>query len=145
MYHIVKMNEKIEQIADIYNLDIDEIKSCNQHIRNWDGLIAGTKLLLPAIPRVLRDELNDVEPFIEEYYPKISDFEMVNKKNDENDPSLPKNDKPETIIEGKQPPSSSTNKLNHPKSSIFYNGYYYPNSYPFPYYPYYRKRKNKQK
>ena len=49
MYHIVRMNEKLEQIALTYNLSVEEIKSNNQHIRDWGKLVAGTKLILPAI------------------------------------------------------------------------------------------------
>lgn len=49
----------------------DEIQTLNQHISNWHKLIPGTKLRLPDIPETLKNELDDVEPFIEDYYPKI--------------------------------------------------------------------------
>jgi LysM repeat protein len=71
-YHIVRTDEKISDIAQIYNLSVNEIESINAHIRSWDKLIPGTKLRLPAIPEQVRLEVDDTEPFIEDYYPKIS-------------------------------------------------------------------------
>lgn len=77
--HIVRVNEKIEKIANLYNLTVDEIKKINTHIRDWNNLLPGTKLRLPEISDMLNDEINNVEPFIEEYYPKI-DKDIYNKK-----------------------------------------------------------------
>ena len=71
-FHIVRMDEKIEKIALSYQLDIDEIKANNKYIKDWNHLIPGTKLRLPEISNVLNDELDNYEPFIEEYYPKLS-------------------------------------------------------------------------
>ena len=42
--HIVRVNEKIERIANLYNLTVDEIKKINTHIRDWNNLLPGTKL-----------------------------------------------------------------------------------------------------
>lgn len=146
-YHIVRMNEKISQIALTYNLEVEEITSLNQHVRDWDHLIAGTKLNLPAIPNSLSDEINDVEPFIEEYYPKINSqneytpqevSEVVeNKQNESNN----ENELVKKTISDSKPkqvgPSYSS------KPSVFYNGYYplYPPYYPY-YSSYYRRRKS---
>ena len=71
-FHIVRMDEKIERIALNYQLDIDEIKAHNKYIKDWDHLIPGTKLRLPEISIALNEELDNYEPFIEEYYPKLS-------------------------------------------------------------------------
>lgn len=71
-YHIVKTTDTIEKIANIYNMTIYEIKSNNTHISDWRRLIPGTKIKLPAIPDYVKDELDDTEPFIEDYYPKIN-------------------------------------------------------------------------
>jgi len=146
MYHIVRMNESLEQIAKTYNLDIDEIKSSNQHIRDWEHLIAGTKLLLPSIPLVVKDELNDVEPFIEEYYPKITSYEEINEKIIEEEVNESKEVNKEVEKAPSKENNKAVNKAKHPKSSIFYGGYYPYNIYPNPYiYSYLRKKRNKPK
>ena len=71
-FHIVRMDEKIEKIALNYQLEVEEIKNVNKYIRDWDHLIPGTKLKLPEISIALNQELDEYEPFIEEYYPKLS-------------------------------------------------------------------------
>ena len=73
-YHIVRMNETIDKIALTYNLTVDEIKDINKHIRNWNNLTPGLKLNLPPIPEIVKDDLNDIEPFIEEYYPRYNNI-----------------------------------------------------------------------
>lgn len=151
-YHIVRMNETLEKISLIYNLDISEIKDINYHVRDWNKLVPGTKIVLPAIPESTRSELDDVEPFIEEYYPKIEhqDSPIV----EENNPEYQQFQEPETKVKAEveiesknmenveevpktnpsSPHKTMMQEVNYPKSSIFYNGYYplYP-----PYYPYY--------
>ena len=69
--HIVRVNEKIEKIASLYHLNIEEIIKMNKHIQDWDHLIPGTKIRLPEISETVQIELDNTEPFIEEYYPKI--------------------------------------------------------------------------
>ena len=71
-FHIVRMNEKIDKIALNYQLDVDEIKAVNSYIKDWNHLIPGTKLRLPEISNMLNEEIDNYEPFIEEYYPKLS-------------------------------------------------------------------------
>ena len=71
-YHIVRTTDTIERIANVYNMTIYEIKTNNTHISDWRHLIPGTKIMLPAIPDYVKDELDDTEPFIEDYYPKIN-------------------------------------------------------------------------
>lgn len=151
-YHIVRMNETLEKISLIYNLDINEIKDINYHVRDWNKLVPGTKIILPAIPESTRSELDDVEPFIEEYYPKIEyQTTPIVEENNLEDQLIPEPEivaKAEVEIESKKSedveevqktsPShhhkTMMQEVNYPKSSIFYNGYYplYP-----PYYPYY--------
>ena len=82
-YHIVRMGETIDKIVAIYQVDLDEIKSINKYVRNWEHLIPGTKLRLPEIPESLNVELDNDEPFIEEYYPKIdiNNYENFSKGN----------------------------------------------------------------
>ncbi len=70
-FHIVQMNETIEEITFLYNLTVDELKEENRHIRKWDKLIPGTKLKIPVITEAIDSEVAEMEPFIEDYYPKI--------------------------------------------------------------------------
>ena len=90
--HIVRVNEKLDKIARIYNLNIDEIKKINTHIRDWDNLIPGTKLRLPEISEILNNEIDNVEPFIEEYYPRINNVLYENKDEHININEIQKND-----------------------------------------------------
>lgn len=148
--HIVRMNETIGKIALTYNLSINEIKNINQHIRDWDKLVAGTKLNLPSIPEIVKDDLNDVEPFIEDYYPKITNLNELTSNEDiaiktdvESGLNESNNNKEVGQIpqEVKQP--KTMKEVNYPKSSIFYNGYYPPYPPYYPYYPPYNIRKRK--
>lgn len=54
-----------------YELDPEEITKINKHISNWERLVPGTKIKLPGISNQLSEEINEVEPFIEDYYPKV--------------------------------------------------------------------------
>lgn len=155
-YHIVRVNEKLDQIASTYNLTINEIKSINQHIRDWDHLIAGTRINLPPIPDILNDELNDVEPFIEEYYPKImndfNDVDSIKNQNEQENKVVDINQNEKNNEENVVNTTTSNSKpktpnySHYPKSSAFYNGYYplYPPYYPY-YSPYVRKKRNSTK
>ena len=71
-FHIVKTTDTLDRIAKMYNLSIIEVKANNTHISDWKHLIPGTKIRLPTIPEYLSDELDNTEPFIEDYYPKLN-------------------------------------------------------------------------
>ena len=116
-YHIVRANELIEDIALLYNMDVYEIKECNKHIREWVNLTPGLKLRLPEISESLALELNDVEPFIEDFYPKLSPLYMEEKIEDHTE-------------------AFSSFKETKTKNNNFKNFNYY--SYYNPYYNYYR-------
>ena len=141
-FHIVRMDEKIEKIALNYQLDIEEIKEYNKYIKDWNHLIPGTKLRLPEISNVLNEELDNYEPFIEEYYPKLSnnysnyssvdnDVEMVSTVAENNDAKQDKNVKQveQTLV--------------LPKSNTYYpyQNYYFN----YPYNPYYYQTRNRPK
>ncbi len=55
----------------MYGLDEDEIKKENKHIRFWDRLIPGIKLKIPVISERIDNEITTMDPFIEDYYPKL--------------------------------------------------------------------------
>lgn len=137
-YHIVRTNERVSDIAQAYNLSVEEIMSINNHIRSWDKLIPGTKLKLPAIPEQIRVELDDSEPFIEDYYPKIAVEELktesINESSMEQDieSETPK-EMEKSQVDSPKPKPPTTNKPNNPYQRPPYPYYYYY----YPYYPYY--------
>ena len=138
-FHIVRMDENIEKIALNYQLEIEEIKAHNKYIKDWDHLIPGTKLRLPEISLALNEELDNYEPFIEEYYPKLSNnyenfsdtnVEMVSINNLE-ETNTHKNNK---VI---------NQSLVLPKSNAYYPYSNYYVGYPYP--PYYYSQQNRKK
>ncbi len=130
-YHVIKAGETLKRIALSYNLETGEITKINQHISNWERLVPGTKIRLPSISNQLSEEIDEVEPFIEDYYPKIE---------------LPiKEEKIEVSEEVKEEKtlnkSSAKKKTNHYRPPM-YNPYY---MYPYMYNNYYyttRKKKS---
>lgn len=127
-FHIVRTNESLKDICLIYNIDIDEIKQANKHIRIWENLSPGLKIKLPEIPESLALELDDVEPFIEDYYPKL-DF-LIEEKEIIKDEPINKE-----ISEVKK----NVNKFYQ------YPNYFYPYGYNYPYRGYYNVYKNRNK
>lgn len=71
-FHIVRNGETLQDILFIYNLTPDEIKEQNRHIRIWDKLIPGTKLKIPSITETVEQDVSEMEPFVEDYYPKLN-------------------------------------------------------------------------
>lgn len=138
--HIVRVNEKIERIANIYNLTKEEIIKINHHIQDWDNLIPGTKLRLPEIPENVELELDNTEPFIEEYYPKI-DINEINIKKEyvETIPSVEEQVQTTNQINNK--PIKKNNKNPYYGNPYGYYGYYQG----YNPYSYYRKPKTKNK
>jgi hypothetical protein len=129
-FHIVRTNETIEDISLIYNVDIDEIKENNKHIRIWDNLSPGLKIRLPEISESLAIEIDDVEPFIEDYYPKLSPLNKGVEK-------VAEEVIPVTVEQKEQSLKSNTVK------QFNYYPYYY-NPY-FQYYRYYHRGRKPQK
>lgn len=138
-YHIVRTNEKLDSIVNLYNITKIELIELNRHITNWDNLIPGTRIKLPAIPDALNDELNDTEPFIEDYYPKIDvskyeskDINVEHKYEENVEENESNNIVSEENIENLKS-SSFTNSIKLPPNySYYYN--------PYEYYRYYKRR-----
>lgn len=128
--HIVRVNEKVEKIALLYSLSIDEIKKINTHIIDWNNLIPGTKLRLPEISDGLNNDIDNVEPFIEEYYPRINEDIFINK-----DEKIISNE-----ISSYQ--ESQQKKVNKVKPSYIYQ---YPYYYNYPYNQFKRNTNIKRK
>lgn len=122
--HIVKPNETIDKISKQYNVSIDEIKSANAHFRSWEHLAPGAKIKLPEIPEHISDEIDLIEPFIEDYYPELTS-EVFKEKN----------------IDELKEKSEIEEKLNASSTSKTKMQKYYKYPYFMYYgYPYYRKR-----
>lgn len=73
-FHIVRSGETLEKIMFMYEVTEDEIKEVNKHIKNFRNLIPGSKLKIPTITENIDDEIMEMEPFVEDYYPK-NDYE----------------------------------------------------------------------
>ena len=71
--HIVKYNEKIDDIINMYHISLEELIEYNSHITDFKNLISGSKLLIPLINKEVEQILEKTECFVMEYYPKISE------------------------------------------------------------------------
>lgn len=71
-FHIVRNGESVDKILFLYSLNKDELIEANKHIRAWDKLIPGVKLKIPVISENIDQDILEMEPFIEDYYPKKS-------------------------------------------------------------------------
>ncbi|QVK16943.1 LysM peptidoglycan-binding domain-containing protein [Mycoplasmatota bacterium] len=83
-FHIVQVNESVQDISKKYNVSQEEIIKLNRHINNIDSIVPGMKIRLPVLSDEVSDELKDNFLDIEKYYPKMDDFKEVQtaKKND---------------------------------------------------------------
>lgn len=169
-FHIVRTGEELEDILFLYNLTKDELIEENRHIRVWNKLVPGTKLKIPPITEAVEQDVNEMEPFVEDYYPKLSDNqdEIVVQGTEENvDAQLTSDEKniddAVELIKTIKIKESETNKetapvkeatdaskvktATKPQSKVqnpYYLAYYnYPRQIPYAYifYPiYYQKR-----
>lgn len=109
-FHIVRNGETLEDILYIYNIKKDELVENNKHIRVWDKLIPGTKLKIPSIPEAVDLEVTDMEPFVEDYYPSLSEdvVQEVSSKVENDYQEIFTNDE-KTVIEDKKDESPKLN------------------------------------
>lgn len=83
-FHIIQVDETLDKILFLYDLNKDELMEENRHIKKWDKLIPGTKLKIPTISSTVDSEIMEMEPFVEDYYPKNNlENEVKNEKNEE--------------------------------------------------------------
>lgn len=76
--HIVRNNESVSDILDIYHLSFDDLKSNNLHITNFKKIIPGTKLKIPFLGEEIKQILESSESFVEDYYPVVERLEKEN-------------------------------------------------------------------
>ncbi len=112
--HIIRPNETIYDVSKRYNLTVDEIKNANAHFRSWENLAPGAKIKLPEISEAVSEELDFIEPFIEDYYPKIETMDNL-----------------ERPMTNETPKQTNINKSKKKYNYYPYYGYYH--------YPYYKK------
>ena len=87
-FHIVRDGETIKDIIFLYSVTEDELKEDNRHIRSWDHLIPGTKLKISPVINADDHDILQMEPFIEDYYPKNIDISNEIKKEEVQDEPL---------------------------------------------------------
>lgn len=71
--HIVKYNERVDDILNSYHVELDELVRHNTHITDFNRLLSGSKLMIPIISREVEQVLDKTEGFVMDYYPKISE------------------------------------------------------------------------
>lgn len=71
--HIVKDNQNLKTISNNYNVSKNDIISNNKHISDWQNLKLGMKIKIPLLNEEVNNELEESEPFIEDYYLKKED------------------------------------------------------------------------
>lgn len=74
--HIVKNNESLQNIMDLYHVSYEEIISYNAHITDFRNLICGMKVKVPLLSEEVEQILNYSEGFITPYYEKIKDLNI---------------------------------------------------------------------
>lgn len=83
--HIVRENERVQDILKNYNISLDDLKVCNLHITNFSDLKPATKLRIPSINSETVEVLNQSEPLVSQYYEpeyKLDDDNLnVNSEN----------------------------------------------------------------
>ncbi len=74
--HIVKNNEAIDDILNIYKVGIEDIRTNNLHITDFYNLNPGIKLKVPFLSEEVEQVLAYSESFVSDYYPQIEDIKM---------------------------------------------------------------------
>lgn len=104
-FHIVRDGETVREIMFLYSITEDELKEENRHIRAWDKLIPGTKLKVPVLAEADDNDILQMEPFIEDYYPKdinLESEEVEAKKMDIHEEISEEQNNQEIILDSKE-------------------------------------------
>lgn len=80
--HIVKNNESVAHILELYRLSMEELKSYNSHITDFNNLICGMKIKIPLLSEEVEQVLQFSEGFITPYYDKIREVDVEQVRND---------------------------------------------------------------
>lgn len=76
-FHIVQINEKINDIAKNYNISAEEIIKHNRHINDINKILPGMKLRLPILSDEVNEQLKENFLNIEKYYPNLDNYKDV--------------------------------------------------------------------
>lgn len=85
--HIVKNNESIKDVLDVYHISLDELKEYNRHITDFSNLICGQKILVPYLKDEIEQILDKTESFAEKYYDDVINSFDENNSVEENSKS----------------------------------------------------------
>lgn len=83
LFHVVQQGEKIEDIAKVYDITLEELREFNQHISDLKSVIPGMKLRIPNYSVESISEIEEITPFVEDYYPTYKDEIITNSGIDE--------------------------------------------------------------
>mgnify|MGYP004732052813 CR=1 FL=1 len=145
-FHIVRNGETLEKIMFLYQVKEDELKEANRHIKNFKSLIPGSKLRIPIISEAIDNDVLEMEPFVEDYYPKeIEEKEDVKELKMEEEIRFTDKDeidnKDEIILGENKKEDKNIEKTNKKKDNkqhrLSYYPYYYYDPYTRRYYVYY--------
>lgn len=76
--HIVKNGEAIQDILNMYHLELEEVRNLNLHITDIHNLQSGMKIKIPVLHNEIEQILENTESFVQKYYPKLqAPFEEV--------------------------------------------------------------------
>ncbi len=73
-FHIVQLGETIEDISKSYEVGIKEISKYNEHVSNIKKVAPGMKLRIPKAVVENVSEIEEITPFVEDYYPTINEI-----------------------------------------------------------------------
>ncbi|MDY4145972.1 MAG: LysM domain-containing protein [Bacilli bacterium] len=161
-FHIVRNGETLEKIMFLYQVKEDELKEANRHIKNFKSLIPGSKLRIPIISEAIDNDVLEMEPFVEDYYPKeieekedvkelkmeeeirLTDKDEIDNKDEiilEENKKEEHDDKEEILLGENKKEDKNVEKTNKKKDNkqhrLSYYPYYYYDPYTRRYYVYY--------
>jgi uncharacterized protein (DUF433 family) len=72
MEHVVRIGESIEDILKKYQINLREFVSANPQVQSGCAMTPGTRLTIPKMNQQLEEEIEEIEPFLEDYYPRVN-------------------------------------------------------------------------
>ena len=95
--HIVRINEKTEDILSAYHITLDELKENNLHITDFNKLPCGLKLRIPYLSKETEQILESTEGFVLQYYPEVEEISSTDILKDIRDVEQKDEEKPSDI------------------------------------------------
>lgn len=81
--HIVKNGETLQDILNMYHIELEEVKEYNLHITDFHNLVSGMKIRIPLLHNEIEQILENTESFVQKYYPKINEIYGQNPMTEE--------------------------------------------------------------